>query len=318
MRIWVLICLAVAFFAETNLALGRVPDDCKPGDGDREMAACARLIEDRRASALDRSVAYSNRGVGYFIKRDFDHAIGDFTESIKLDLRTALWPFEFRAQAYAKKGDFDRAIGDYNSSIRINAEWDTAYRHLGDAYRAKGANDRAIADYTEAIRLNPSSHEAYRNRGVTYLLSGSLANALTDINKAAELDPKDPYNALWADIVGQRNNAPSRLTQITSKLDKTVWPAPIVRIFLGQATAKAALDATGRPNKGLRNLDTQRDRICEVNFYTGELALRRGATDEASRLFALAASDCSKTYDEWAAANAELKSLGAAPTGVPQ
>ncbi|MGP0060905.1 MAG: hypothetical protein ACLPID_16640 [Beijerinckiaceae bacterium] len=53
--------------------------------------------------------------------------------------------------------------------------------------------------------------------------------------------------------------------------------------------------------------------VCEANFYGGELALRQGAKDEATGLFQLAASECPKTFDEWYAANAELKALGVAP-----
>ena len=39
-------------------------------------------------------------------------------------------------------------------------------------------------------------------------------------------------------------------------------------------------------------------------------ALRQGAKDEATRLFRLATAQCPKTFDEWSAANAELKMLG--------
>ena len=38
--------------------------------------------------------------------------------------------------------------------------------------------------------------------------------------------------------------------------------------------------------------------------------LRTGAKDEAARLFRFAARDCPKNFDEWPAANAELKALG--------
>jgi lipoprotein NlpI len=65
---------------------------------------------------------------------------------------------------------------------------------------------------------------------------GSLAKALADLNQASELDPKDAYNALWVDIVGHRNNVPSRLSQTISKIDMAKWPAPVIRLFLDQMT----------------------------------------------------------------------------------
>jgi hypothetical protein len=42
------------------------------------------------------------------------------------------------------------------------------------------------------------------------------------------------------------------------------------------------------------------------------LALRQSAKDEAVRLFRLSASGCPNSFDEWFAANAELKALGMA------
>lgn len=88
----------------------------------------------------------------------------------------------------------------------------------------------------------------------------------------------------------------------------TAWPAPVIRMFLGQTTPAAVLaaadDADAFKKKG---------RICEANFFSGELALRTGAKDEAIRLFRLAASGCPKDFVEVPAANAELKAAGAAP-----
>ena len=57
----------------------------------------------------------------------------------------------------------------------------------------------------------------------------------------------------------------------------------------------------------------KKGQVCEANFYSGELALRTGAKDEATRLFQVAANDCPKNFNEWGAANAELKALGSAP-----
>ena len=58
-----------------------------------------------------------------------------------------------RGIAYKAKDDYDRAIADYTDAIRLDPKNDTAYDRRGDAYRAKGDFDHAIADYGEAIRL---------------------------------------------------------------------------------------------------------------------------------------------------------------------
>lgn len=57
----------------------------------------------------------------------------------------------------------------------------------------------------------------------------------------------------------------------------------------------------------------QSGQVCEANFYSGELSLTKGLKNEAARLFGLAASDCPHGFNEWDAANAELKALGVTP-----
>jgi lipoprotein NlpI len=51
----------------------------------------------------------------------------------------------------------------------------------------------------------------------------------------------------------------------------------------------------------------------EANFFGGELALQQCRKDEAGRLFRLASKDCPKNFILYAAADAELKALGAKP-----
>jgi hypothetical protein len=73
---------------------------------------------------------------------------------------------------------------------------------------------------------------------------------------------------LSVDIVSQRSNLPSRLPQTSFQIDMTAWPAPVIRLFMGQMTAGALPAAADDPNatKKIRQ-------VCEANFYTGELSL---------------------------------------------
>jgi lipoprotein NlpI len=88
----------------------------------------------------------------------------------------------------------------------------------------------------------------------------------------------------------------------------TKWPAPVIRLFLGQTTPEAVLVAADDPNA-----KTKQGKVCEANFYTAEPGFAAPHKDEATRLFRLAATDCGKGFTERAAANAELKALGANP-----
>ena len=201
------------------------------------------------------------------------------------------------------KGDLDRAIADYTEAIRLDPKYGYAYSTAAPRTGAKGDLDRAIADYSEVIRLNPKYAAVLLNRGIAFHDSGSLPKALADLNQASELNPTFAYTALWLDIVGKRSNLPSRLPQGVAQLDMAHWPAPVIRLYLGQMTPAAVLAAADDPDP-----DTKRSQICEAHFYSGELALLRDAKGEAAQLFKAAAESCPRTFIGDGAV-AELKQL---------
>jgi len=282
-------------------------ETCAKAWGDTAIAACTRAIGSPRFKDRDLVRLYYNRGIEYDEKRDYDHAIADYNEVIHLDPIYAK-AYCDRGNAWRNKGDLDRAIADYNEVIRLDPKDAKAYNSRGIASRAKGDLDSAIADYNEAIRLDPKDAGSYKNRGVANLYAGSLSRALADLNQASELKPKDAYTALWLDVVNKRSNLPSRLPQAIAQLDMTRWPAPVIRLFLGQMTPDAVLAAADDPNGMIK----QR-RVCEASFFSGELRLMQGTKENAAHLFRLAATDCPKTLIVWSAANAELKALSSSP-----
>jgi lipoprotein NlpI len=252
-------------------------------------------------------MAFNNRGYAYSDKGDNDRAIADYDEAIRIDPKDAN-AFYNRGIAWLEKDNPDRAVADYNEAIRIDPTFARGFVGRGAAYSAKGNNDRAVADYDEAIRLDPKSSLAYFARGRSYLFAGSVEKALADFNQASAQAPENAYLALWVDFVSRRNNLPSRLAQTSAQIDMTVWPAPVIRLFMDQMTSAAVLAAADD-----QDATRKKGQVCEANFYSGELSLTKGLKDEATRLFRLAASDCPHSFNERDAANAELKALGVVP-----
>jgi lipoprotein NlpI len=246
-------------------------DSKELGTPDLRILNCSLLIESRGLPAANRAIAYYNRGFAWSLKGDLDHAIADY----------------------------DQAIGLRPNDAR-------AYNNRAIAWEAKGDLGRAIADYDRAIELDPNNAHAWFNRGRAELHSGALPQALADLNRVGELRPQDPYAALWLEIVNRRSNLPSRLAEATKRIDMTTWPAPLVRLYLGQSTPAAVLAAADDPD-----VETRAIQVCQANFYAGEFALQRGQKDEAKRLFGLAAGDCPLFLDAHAGAVAELKALDA-------
>jgi lipoprotein NlpI len=309
---------------------------------DQQITNCTNAIRSGKYSGAHLAGAYYNRGIAYYRgKGDLDRAIGDYDEAIRLDPSKAMYynnraiayrakgeldraiadydhairldpkhvhAYHNRANIHFERGEFDLAIADYTAAIRLDPRYANAYRGRGDAYQTRGDLARAIADYSEAIGIAPKTEAFFQARGRADMYAGMLAKALADFNRARELEPKDPYVALWLDIVNKRSNLPGRLAEAAKEIDMTGWPAPVIRLYLGQLTPEAVLAAAANANPRIRQ-----QAVCEANFYIGELALQQGKADQAKQLFSLVTANCRKTLTAYAGATAELKALGAAP-----
>jgi len=88
---------------------------------------------------------------------------------------------------YFKQGDYQKAIEQYDEAIRLNPQYAKAYYNRGIAYYYLSQYEQAIQDFGEAIRLNPQYAEAYNNRGFAYETLGKSTEAERDFAKAKEL-----------------------------------------------------------------------------------------------------------------------------------
>jgi lipoprotein NlpI len=315
------LCKVIETFSNRCVAVSMDPKAGTPGAGwgiGDDLRAAERLALSRceaTAGAARRSACVVSNShcdgqadAGYRCEvLSGDAAIASCDEAIRQYPKTAV-NYNNRGFEYRNKGDTGRALADFSKAIELNPKYAMAYNNRGSVYRDKGDTDRALADYGKSIEIDPRYIKPYFNRGLIYLYGGKPDKALADINQASELDPKDAYYALWVDIVTKRSNLPSRLAQAMTQIDMAKWPAPVVRLYLGQLTPGAVLAAADDPDA-----DTKRRRACDANFFIGELALQQGTKEEASRLFRLAAADCPKDRTARDGADAELKALGIAP-----
>ena len=109
--------------------------------------ACSRIIDDASASAAQRVNAFKNRGRGSFNSKNYDRAIADYGEAIKLSPKDA-WAFAHRCEAYESKEDHDAAIADCAEAIKIDPKYGWAYNNRGIAYYGLHEYDAALAAHS--------------------------------------------------------------------------------------------------------------------------------------------------------------------------
>jgi tetratricopeptide (TPR) repeat protein len=158
---------------------------------------------------LDRGILFASRG-------DYEMAIADFDEAIRLNPNMSA-AYALRGRAlYSSASDvtsiaenfggvnvnsragkvtaeqsrvFDQAIADFTQALRLDPNNATIYVERGNAYDNKGDFDQAIADHTQAIRLDPNYATAYNQRGYNYSEKGEYDRAIADHNQVIRLAP---------------------------------------------------------------------------------------------------------------------------------
>lgn len=153
---------------------------------DLRISGCTTLIQSGRL--LDR--AFYHRGFAYLNKGDYDRAIQDYNQAIRLKpddaeaLNNRCW-----ARAVTNRA-IELALSDCNESLRLAPDKASTLDSRGFVFFRMGQFDKALADYEEALKGNPQSASSLYGRGLAKHRKGDTAGGDADIAAADELDPK--------------------------------------------------------------------------------------------------------------------------------
>ena len=162
------------------------------------MIAHWTVILKRKTNDLD---AYYNRGVAYNYNRNFDLALKDFTEAIKLN-PTNWWIYFFRGVDLNLIGNFTNAISDFTEAIKLKCGTNEpgVYYMRGETFLKMGQIDAAIHDYTKGTVSNPKDSDNWKGLGDAYLSKNNYLKALSYFTIATRFDPKNLaayHNLIW-------------------------------------------------------------------------------------------------------------------------
>jgi len=185
------------------------------------VASDCKAAESLRRSPQN-ALDYVTRGKAFAAKRDYDHAISDFSEAIRLDsnLATAFYNRagilynnksdtkaglldileafrldpKFGGSDYFVDGDNDRMIVEkfaiVSDTIAADPDFGNAYANRSSLYFFKGDFDLAVRDASKAVSLYSNDVSALNNRAIAYLGKGDIAAAISDLDEAILLNPK--------------------------------------------------------------------------------------------------------------------------------
>src|SRR5262249_31195537 len=94
---------------------------------------------------------------------------------------------------YAKKDEYDRAIADYTEAIRLDRGSALSYSYRGSAYEKKGELDKALADFQEALNNGNTAASDDINRierAIESLRSKYGVNGLDGLHLGGRVSPQ--------------------------------------------------------------------------------------------------------------------------------
>jgi tetratricopeptide (TPR) repeat protein len=99
-----------------------------------------------------------NRGEAYQKSKDFDHAVQDYTRATELlpEQKNIKFIYSNRAWVQYAKGNYDEAVADFSEAIKIDSEFDSAFYGRATVWSKKKDYQRALNDAKEAARLKPT------------------------------------------------------------------------------------------------------------------------------------------------------------------
>jgi lipoprotein NlpI len=327
--------------AQSNDHAANCAADAEPKNFDLAIGDCSVAIDSGQLSDRDLAIAFNNRGLAYYNKKDYDRAIQDFDQAIRFEPDAADY-FYRRGLAYFEKNDYSRAIRNFDEALKLGPENVSILQKRGWAFEAKKEYDHAIRDYDRAISLQSNYGPALIRRANVYQEKRQYEQALADYEAATQVDPtfaserskgflffylgwmtqsaetfekyvKSDPDDIWVILfrylveakIGNLLAAARDLEADAARLKERRWPAPIIDFHIGKIDEKALFAAANDGDSTKKS-----EKTCSANFHAGEARLIRGHITGAIPLLRAAAKDCPSHSYESHGASAELQRLG--------
>lgn len=159
------------------------------------LALCISHISDAQVNKNAKEAnKFARDGAEASKNQEWDKAIELLRKATDLDHKYApdlAAVYQQRGYAAATNQQFQDAINDYGEAIKINPQDPRIYEQRAAVEMKLNDNDKALADYSEAIKLKPNEVRYYLYRSYIYETKGDTKNSMADTEKVLKLDPKN-------------------------------------------------------------------------------------------------------------------------------
>jgi tetratricopeptide (TPR) repeat protein len=171
---------------------------------EESIRGCSDLISMRSINGDGRAQAYKLRGDRHREARDWDRALSDYNQVIRMrgDHPGAYYR---RSEVYLAQGQYDLAMADADRVISIVPDTPGGYRVRCEIRLAQNMElDLARQDCNQALEINSIDTAALSARGVLNLRSGQNQEAWADFDAAVFNGRSDARTLYGRGIAGLR------------------------------------------------------------------------------------------------------------------
>ncbi|REJ97334.1 MAG: tetratricopeptide repeat protein [Planctomycetota bacterium] len=146
---------------------------------------------------------YANRGLAYRRLERLDESVRDFTAAILAlteqgDAKTLSQLYESRGQSQHLRQQYQEALADFDEAIRLNPNDAGAYAHRGAVWLSLSQFDKAILDYQAAHERAPQRFDPVANLAWIYATCPDARfrdgkKAVAHARRAMQLSPARDY-----------------------------------------------------------------------------------------------------------------------------
>lgn len=170
---------------------------------DLAISGCTAVIQSGQETTENLAIAFSNRGLAYHDLEQFDRAIKDYDQAIRLkpDFVDA---YKNRALAHSAKHQHDRVVEDYSQVVRLAPENADAWNGRCWHRAILGQLQAALSDCNESLRLRPNDAATIDSRAFVLLKMGNLSASIGEYNQSLRLRPQSAYSSYGRGIAKLR------------------------------------------------------------------------------------------------------------------
>ena len=148
------------------------------------------------AATPDNAELWQQRGLVHYAKSEWQSAIDDLTQAMKLDSNVTAFSWRVRADSLANLERWKEASADYDQLVKLLPEDANAHVQAGMINLLAGKADRAIELLTHALKMDPTLSEAHRYLANALAAQSDWTGSLEHYNVAMSRDFGFPN--VWA------------------------------------------------------------------------------------------------------------------------